>query len=237
MNITARTALVTGANRGLGRALVTALLDVGAAKVYATARDLSGLPTHDRVVPLRLELTDPASVAALASSAPDTELLINNAGAAAFASPLDADLAAVAHELAVNYTGLATVARAFAPVLAANRGAMVNVLTLLSYAPAPSMAGYSAAKAAAHSLTLSLRSTLARQGIAVHGVYPSGIDTDMLAGWDVTKAAPADVAAEILAGIGRGDEDIYPDPVSAGMSELWSRDPRAFAAQFAAMGA
>lgn len=236
MEITGSTAVVTGANRGLGRALIDALLERGAARVYAAARDPRAVLAHERITPVALDVTDRAAVKRLAAIATDTDLLINNAGAAAFASALDADPDGLDREFAVNYTGLYDMIRAFTPTLVANKGALVNVLTLLAYAPAPPMAGYSASKAAAHSLTLALRPTLTRAGVSVHGVYPGGIDTDMLAGVDAPKAAPRAVADAILDGITAGDEDIYPDPTSAQMGELWSSDPRAFTAAFAAMG-
>ena len=236
MDFTSTTALVTGANRGLGRALVDTLLARGAARIYAAARDPRAVRADDRVVPVALNLTDVASIEKLAGAATDVDLLVNNAGTAAFAPALDAEPDAVAGEFAVNVTGLYAMIRAFVPTLTARRGALVNVLTLLSYAPAPPMAGYSASKAAAHSLTLALRPALARAGVRVHGVYPGGIDTEMVAGLDVPKAAPQAVAEAILDGIAAGQEDIYPDPMSAQMGELWARDPRAFAAAFAAMG-
>jgi NAD(P)-dependent dehydrogenase (short-subunit alcohol dehydrogenase family) len=236
MNLSGKHALVTGANRGLGRELVSALLDRGVAQVYAAARDPRSVGHDARVVPLPLDLREPESPARLAAAAPDVDLLINNAGTAAFASALDAAPDAVAGEMAVNYTGLLAMIRAFSPILTRRQGAMVNVLTLLSYAPAPPMAGYSASKAAAHSLTLSLRPALAREGVTLHAVYPGGIDTDMLAGVDAPKADPRAVASAILDGVEAGTEDIYPDPTSAQMSELYARDPRAFAAAFAALG-
>ena len=214
----------------------TALLERGAARVYAAARDPRTVPVHERITPVALDVTDRAAVERLAALATDTDLLINNAGAAAFAPALDADPDGLDREFAVNYTGLYDMIRAFTPILVANKGALVNVLTLLAYAPAPPMAGYSASKAAAHSLTLALRPGLTRAGVGVHGVYPGGIDTDMLAGVDAPKAAPRVVADAILDGITAGDEDIYPDPTSAQMGALWSSDPRAFTAAFAAMG-
>jgi NAD(P)-dependent dehydrogenase (short-subunit alcohol dehydrogenase family) len=236
MEFNGSTSLVTGANRGLGRALVDALLERGAARVYAAARDPRSVRDHERITPVALDVTDRASIARLADAATDVDLLINNAGAAAFAPALDADPDALAREFAVNFTGLHDMIRAFTPALMANKGALVNVLTLLAYAPAPPMAGYSASKAAAHSLTLALRPALTRAGVSVHGVYPGGIDTDMLAGVDAPKAAPQAVADAILDGLAAGHPDIYPDPTSAQMGELWSRDPRAFTEAFAAMG-
>ncbi|MDG6110441.1 SDR family NAD(P)-dependent oxidoreductase [Dactylosporangium aurantiacum] len=236
MEITGSIAVVTGANRGLGRALVDALLARGAVRVYAAARDPRAVLAHERVTPVALDVTDRAAVDRVAALATDTNLLINNAGAAAFAPALDADPDGLDCEFAVNYTGLYDMIRAFAPALTANKGALVNVLTLLAYAPAPPMAGYSASKAAAHSLTLALRPALTRAGVSVHGVYPGGIDTDMLTGVDAPKAAPRAVADAILDGITAGGEDIYPDPTSAQMGALWSSDPRALTAAFAAMG-
>jgi len=236
MDFTSTTALVTGANRGLGRALVDSLLARGAARVYATARDPYSLPTDHRIVPLALDLTDPASIEKAALAATDVDLLVNNAGTAEFAPALYADPDAIAREFAVNVTGPYLMTRAFVPTLVERGGRLVNVLTLLSYAPAPSMAGYSASKAAAHSLTLALRPALTRAGVRVHGVYPGGIDTDMVAGVDVPKAEPRTVAEAILDGVAAGREDIYPDPTSAQMGVLWASDPRGFAAAFAALG-
>ena len=235
-DLTSSTVLITGANRGLGRALVDALLDRGTPTVYAAARDPRAVRVDDRVRALPLDLTDPASATELARRAPDVDVLINNAGVAAFAPALDAEPDAVAHELAVNYTGLYAMIRAFSPILVRRRGALVNVLTLLSLAPAPPMAGYSASKAAAHSLTLALRPALTAAGVTVHGVYPAGIDTDMLAGVDGDKADPRTVADAVLDGVAAGEETIYPDPTSAAMGGVWATDPAAFTARFAAMG-
>jgi NAD(P)-dependent dehydrogenase (short-subunit alcohol dehydrogenase family) len=237
MKISGKTVLVSGANRGLGRALVDVLLERGASRVYAAARDPHSVRQDPRIVALPLDLTRPDSPGRLAAAAPDVDLLINNAGSASFAPALEASPQAVDDEMTVNYTGLFAMIRAFTPVLTARAGAMVNVLTLLSYAPAPPMAGYSASKAAAHSLTLSVRPTLARAGVTVHAVYPGGIDTDMLAGIEAPKAAPRGVATAILDGVEASTEDIYPDPTSAQMSDLYARDPKAFVAAFAAMGA
>jgi NAD(P)-dependent dehydrogenase (short-subunit alcohol dehydrogenase family) len=236
MNISGNNALVTGANRGLGRELVDLLIERGAARVYAAARDPRSVRHDSRIVALPLDLRDPESPEHLAAAAPDVDLLVNNAGTAAFAPALDASPNAVAGEMAVNYTGLFAMMRAFTPILTARQGAVVNVLTLLAYAPAPPMAGYSASKAAAHSLTLSLRPAFARAGVTLHAAYPGGIDTDMLAGVDAPKTDPRVVATAILDGVKAGTEDIYPDPTSAQMGELYARDPRAFAAAFAALG-
>ena len=147
---------------------------------------------------------------------------------AAFAGPLDADPVAVRREMTINHDGTYAAIRAFVPVLERNGGGrIVNVLSLLSLASTPPMTGYSASKAAAHSLTQALRPVLAARGISVHGVYPAGIDTDMLAGIDVPKVPPADVAARLLDGLAAGEEDIFPDANAQAMSSVWRSDPKA----------
>jgi len=238
MTISTSTPVVTGAGRGLGRHLVDGLLDRGAPKVYALARDTSAVRVDPRVVAVPFDLLDPGSIAAAARRAGDASLLINNASTSAFAAPLDADLTAVRNELEVNFEGLYRTVLAFAPVIEANGGGqIVNVLSLLSLASTPPMTGYSASKAAAHSLTQALRPVLAARGITVHGVYPGGIDTDMLAGIDAPKTAPAAVAAGILDGLAAGHEDIFPDPNSQAMSELWWSDPKGFERAFSGAAA
>ncbi|HET9143109.1 SDR family NAD(P)-dependent oxidoreductase [Actinophytocola sp.] len=232
MNINGSTVLVTGANRGLGARLVAELLRAGAAKVYATART-SGTIAADvradpRVHPLALDITDQASVEAAAKAAPDVTLLINNAGVLAFGGVLDGDLTAFERDLATNYLGTLRATRAFVPVLKRNGGgAIATVLTLIALAPATGMAGYSASKAAAHSMTQSLRAELRDTGIEVIGAYPGGIDTDMLAGIEATKAAPEQVAARIIAGITAGEQVIWPDDASAGAGAVYLSDPLA----------
>jgi NAD(P)-dependent dehydrogenase (short-subunit alcohol dehydrogenase family) len=233
MYVSASTPVVTGANRGLGRNLIDALLDAGVDKVYALARDTSQIREDARVVPVAFDLLDPDSIAAAAQTAADATLLINNASTAAFADPLAARPEAVREELAVNFDGTFATIRAFVPVLERNGGGqIVNVLSLLALASAPPMAGYSASKAAVHSLTQALRPVLATKGITVHGVYPGGIDTDMLAGIDAPKTPPAEVAAGILEGLEADEEDIFPDPTSQAMSETWWSDPKAFERAF-----
>jgi len=234
MNIEGQTILVTGAGRGLGRSLVDALLDRGAAKVYGTARN--GTPAHPdaRVVRLELALDDRRTIVAAAQAAADATIVINNAGTAAFAGALDADRAALGHEMDVNYVGTLDVIRAFVPVLERNGGgAIVNVLSLLALASTPPMAGYSASKAAAHSLTQALRPVLRERGISVHGVYPAGIDTDMLAGIEAPKSPPTVVAQGLLDGLAADQEDIFPDPNAQAMAQTWFSDPKSFERAFA----
>jgi NAD(P)-dependent dehydrogenase (short-subunit alcohol dehydrogenase family) len=234
MDFSGTTALVTGANRGLGRQLVAALLDRGVRRVYAAARDTARLPGGDgRVVPLALDLTDRPGIGAAAASAPDVTLLINNAGAAAFADPFTADREAIALEVTTNYLGSLDVIRAFAPVIEANGGgAVVNVLSVVALAGHPPMAGYAASKAAAHSMTQAIRPGLAARGIAVHGVYPAGIDTGMIADVEGPRTAPRLVADGILDGVERGEEDIFPDPVSRSLAPTWFGDPKAYERAF-----
>jgi NAD(P)-dependent dehydrogenase (short-subunit alcohol dehydrogenase family) len=238
MDVSQAIPVVTGASRGLGRHLVDELLDRGASKVYALARDTTTVRHDARVVPVAFELTDTESIDAAAAGCGDATLLINNASTAAFAGPLDADPAAVRREMAVNYEGTYAAIRAFVPVLESNGGGhVVNVLSLLSLASTPPMTGYAASKAAAHSLTQALRPILATRGVTVHGAYPAGIDTDMLRAFDVPKTAPAEVAARLLDGLAADQEDIFPDPNAQAMSQLWSSDPKAFERAFSGAAA
>jgi NAD(P)-dependent dehydrogenase (short-subunit alcohol dehydrogenase family) len=238
MNLSTSVPAVTGASRGLGRHLVDGLLARGAQQVYALARDPRAVRDDARVIPVRFDLRDRDSIAAAARRAADATLLINNASTAAFAGPLDADPAAIHDEMAVNYAGTYATIRAFAGVLERNGGGqIVNVLSLLALASTPPMTGYSASKAAAHSLTQALRPVLAQKGIAVHGVYPGGIDTDMLAGIEAPKTPPAEVAAAILDALAAGQEDIFPDPNAQAMSQLWRSDPKAFERAFSGAAA
>jgi NAD(P)-dependent dehydrogenase (short-subunit alcohol dehydrogenase family) len=191
-----------------------------------------------RVVPVRFDLRDPASIEAAAHVAADATLLVNNASTAAFSTPLEADLDGIRTEMEVNFEGLYRMIRAFVPVIEANGGGqIVNVLSLLSLASTPPMTGYSASKAAAHSLTQALRPVLAARGITLHGVYPGGIDTDMLAGIDAPKTPPAEVAGGILGGLAAEQEDIFPDPNSQAMSQVWWSDPKSVERAFSGVAA
>jgi NAD(P)-dependent dehydrogenase (short-subunit alcohol dehydrogenase family) len=233
MDITDRTIVVTGAGRGLGRYLVDELLERGAAKVYAAARNPEAVRVDPRVVAVAFDLLDPGTIKALAQRAADATILINNASMAAFSMPLEADLELVRSEMAVNYDGTFVTIREFVPVIQSNGGgAIVNVLSLLSLASTPPMTGYSASKAAAHSLTQALRPILTAKGITVHGVYPAGIDTDMLEGIDVPKTAPGEVAKLLLDGLAADQEDIFPDPNAQRMSQMWWSDPKSFERAF-----
>jgi NAD(P)-dependent dehydrogenase (short-subunit alcohol dehydrogenase family) len=230
MEITGSTALVTGANRGLGARLVLELLDAGASKVYASARrpELISheVAAHTRVQTLGLDITDQASVDAARETADDIDLLVNNAGVLTFGGPLDGELDLLARDMTTNYLGTARVTRAFVPVLAANApAAIANVLTLVALAPVAGMAGYSASKAAAHSFTQAVRAAVRSRGIEVIGAYPGGIDTDMLAGVEAAKASPDVVAQRIVQAIGGSQTVVWPDDASAGAGEVYVHDP------------
>ena len=236
MNIKGSVALVTGANRGVGRELVSALVEAGAAKVYAAARDVSGIVGSTHVVPVALDITDAAQIAAVRAKLTDVTLLINNAGVLDFGSALEAPIAAFERNMAVNVYGSLNVTRAFAPVIAGNGGGgVVNLLSVVALASMPGLAAYNASKAALHSLTQSFRATLKSQGIEVFGVYPGPVDTDMAAEIPFDKTSPAVVARAILKGVGEGREDIFPDPMSEQVAGVWAHDPKALERQFSAM--
>ncbi len=210
-------ALVTGSNRGLGRALVERLLARGATKIYAGVREpalLDRPSTDPRVVPLLVDLEDRASIRAAAAAAPDTTLLVNNAAYAAFSPPLAANRETIAREMRVNYLGTYDVIAAFAPALSDNRGAVLTVLSKLALTAAPGAAGYAASKAAAHHLHESLRPVLARAGVGTYVAYPGGIDTRMLAEYAGPKTPPSVVAENILDAAQRGETHIFPDAES-----------------------
>lgn len=239
MQISGSTAVVTGANRGIGRALVDTLLARGAAKVYAAARNpdsLADLAAGDsRVVPIRLDLTDHEQIAEAAAVASDATLLINNGGSLNFTDPLAGDLGAIHTDIVTNFIGPLVTARQFVPVLERGGGAIVNLLSLVVFGPVPAMGGYSASKAASASVTQALRAQLRDRGISVHGVFPGAVDTDMIRGFDIPKTGPADVAAAILDGVEAGEENIFPDPMAQGGYKAWRDDPSAFERQMGSM--
>jgi NAD(P)-dependent dehydrogenase (short-subunit alcohol dehydrogenase family) len=228
MKISGSVALVTGANRGIGRHFAQQLLDRGAAKVYATARnpELVDLPG---VEVLRLDITDPASVAAAAAAAPDVTLLINNAGISTMQNLVTGDLATIRLEMETHFYGTLAVVRAFAPVLAAgNGGAILNVLSALSWFSYDGANAYSAAKAAEWSLTNGVRLELAAQGTQVTGLHLSAADTDMMAGYAGPLLDPADVVRTALDGIEEGRIEVVADDLTAHVKASLAGDPAAF---------
>ena len=214
--------LVTGANRGIGQALVTEALNRGAARVYAGARQPYSHPDA-RVTVLPLDITDEAQIRAAAAQVESLDVLINNAGFFAF-DDLN-DRAALERHLSVNLFGTYGVIQAFLPHLLASRGAIVNNVSIAALAPIPVTPAYSLSKAAAFSLTQSLRMLLAGQGVRVHASLTGPVDTDMVRDLDIPKTAPQHVATEILDAVGKGEEDIFPDPLSAAFAEAWQAGP------------
>lgn len=213
MDITSSAALVTGANRGLGREFTRELIRRGA-RVYAGARD-PGTVDVQGAIPMAVDITDPESVAAAAATAADVTLLINNAGISTGANLLRGDLADVHREFDTNFFGTLSVVRAFAPVIEGNGGgAVLNVLSVLSWLSMPMAGAYCAAKAAAWSLTNELRLDLADTGVAVVALHVGPMDTDMMAGSDVPKSDPVTVAAMGLDAVASGAFEVLADDVS-----------------------
>lgn len=234
--------LVTGANRGLGRALVLASLEAGARRIYAAARDVETLEpllelAPERLVRLSLDITDSRSLAAAAAAAPDVSVLFNNAGILASYNVLTSTPEQIAQDFSTNFFGLVAATKTFLPALeragAVDGAALVNVLSAASLANVPSLGAYSASKAAAFSITQALRGDLAKRGISVHGVFAGPIDTDMVRAMDMPKTSPEQVAKAIVAGVELGQEDISPDPFSADVLAAWRRDPKGLERQFA----
>ena len=226
-------AFVTGANRGIGRALLDALLARGARKIYAGARDPDARYGDPRIVPVQLDITDAAQVRAAAKAASDTQLLINNAGVLASLSVLTAEPAQLQKDLDVNVHGPLAVVRAFAPHLIANQGAIANVLSVVALANMPPVGGYAASKAAAWSITQALRGELAPKGVRVHAIFPGPVETEMSKDIQLPKTPAADVARAILDGIANDTLDIAPDPMAADALATFLRDPALLARQFA----
>jgi NAD(P)-dependent dehydrogenase (short-subunit alcohol dehydrogenase family) len=218
MTIAGNAVLVTGANRGIGQALVEEALSRGVKRVYAGTRQPLAHPDR-RVTALTMDVTDTAQIQAAAGQVGSLDILINNAGVALYDDL--SDRAALEHSLAVNFFGTYGVTQAFLPSLSRSRGAIVNILSVYAFAPLPLIPAYSISKAAAFSLTQSLRALLAGQGVRVHAVLTGPVDTDMTRGFDIPKASAESVARAIFDGVDNGDEDIFPDPMSASMADDW----------------
>lgn len=236
MKIQGSVALITGSNRGLGKALVSALLEAGAVKVYAAARDPRKVASDDpRVIPLTLDTSKSEQIAAAARAAGDVTLLLNNAGVASATNVLTTSRAALDTDFGTNVYGTLAVIKAFVPVLERARGGatIVNVLSLASLGSFPALGGYSASKAAAYSITQALRAELKGKRIEVLAALPGPIDTDMVKDLPMPKTSPTDVAKGLLAGVERGEEDIFPDPMAVQMGALWNKSHKEYERAFA----
>ena len=218
MKIAGKAVLVTGANRGIGQALVEEALRRGAKRVYAgTRQPLAHL--DGRVTPLTLDVTNAAQIQAALEKVDSLDVLINNAGVAIYDDL--SSLNVIEQHLLVNFLGPLRVTQAFLPLLRRSKGAIVNNLSLVALAALPIIPAYSISKAAAFNMTQSLRALLAGQGVTVHAVVLGPIDTDMNRGFDIPKASPASAAQRIFDGLEQGEEDIFPDPASLSIAEGW----------------
>jgi len=218
MAIAGKTVLVTGASRGIGRALVEEALARGAARVYAGTRQPLEYP-DERVTPLILDVTNPEQVREAAGQVQSLDILINNAGVFLFDDL--SDRAALEDHLAVNLYGTYDVTQAFLPALTRSGGAIVTIGSVAALAPIPLTPAYSLSTAAAFNLAQSLRILLARRGVRVHAVLSGPVDTDMVRDLDIPKSSPESVARAIFDGIDDGEEDIFPDPFSQALAEGW----------------
>jgi NAD(P)-dependent dehydrogenase (short-subunit alcohol dehydrogenase family) len=218
MNIKNRTVLITGANRGIGRALVDEALRRGAKRVYAGTR--SPLENADpRVTPLTLDVTNDSHIERAAREVESLDVLINNAGVAMYDDLSNPDV--IEKHFAVNLFGVLKVTRAFLPLLARSKGAIVNNLSLVALAPLPVVPAYSISKAAALSMTQSLRAYLTGHGVTVHAVIIGPTDTDMNRGFNIPKASPESTARGIFDGLERREQEIFPDPSSQSVADGW----------------
>jgi NAD(P)-dependent dehydrogenase (short-subunit alcohol dehydrogenase family) len=218
MTIAGSSILVTGANRGIGKALVSEALRRGAERVYAgTRRPLDHKDA--RVTPLTLDVTNAEQLRQAVEAVESLDVLVNNAGIGLYAELGDRE--ALEQHLAVNLYGSYDTTQAFLPLLTRSKGTIVNVLSLAALAPVPFDPTYGISKAAAFSLTQSLRVALARQGVSVYAALPGPVDTDMGPQIDIPKASPESVARSIFDGVENGDEEIFPDPLSAAIAEGW----------------
>jgi NAD(P)-dependent dehydrogenase (short-subunit alcohol dehydrogenase family) len=218
MNITNKAVLITGANRGIGKALVDEALRRGAKTVYAGMRT-PVQHADKRVIPLTLDVTSASQIQRAVDEVVALDVLINNAGVAIYDDL--SNLQVIEQHLAVNFLGLLKVTQAFLPLLKRSKGAIVNNLSLAGLAPLPIIPSYSISKAAAFNLTQSLRALLAGEGVTVHAVVLGPVDTDMNRGFNIPKASPESAARNIFAGLEKHEEDIFPDATSQSIAEGW----------------
>lgn len=232
MNIKNKNILITGANRGIGRALIEEALKREAKRVYAGTREAFA-HSDGRVVPLVFDVTKAAQIQDAVGSVDSLDVLVNNAGIDLHDDLSDRD--GIDRHLAVNLFGTHGVIQAFLPLLAHSQGAIINVLSLAALASVPFSPAYAISKAAEFSLTQSLRALLSGRGVKVYAVFPGPVDTDMTRSLDIPKASAESVARAILDGMENDEEDIFPDPMSSGIAESWrSGTTKALERQFAA---
>lgn len=232
MNVENKTVLITGANRGIGRALVDEALRRGAKRIYAGTRGRLEV-VDQRVTPLKLDVTDVSQIQNAASEVNTLDVLINNAGIAIYDDLSNLEI--IEQHLKVNFLGPLKVTQAFLPLLKRSKGAIVNNLSMVALASLPVIPAYSISKAAAFSMSQSLRALLSGQGVSVHSVILGPIDTDMNRGFDIPKASPESAAVGIFDGLMKGEEDIFPDPASRSIAEGWRNGAvKALERQFAA---
>jgi NAD(P)-dependent dehydrogenase (short-subunit alcohol dehydrogenase family) len=234
IDITNKTVLITGANRGIGRALLTEALRRGAKRVFAGSRGPIDI-ADDRVTALTLDVTNVSQIQQAVEAVDTLDVLINNAGVAIYDDLTDLDV--IKQHLDVNFLGMLRVTHAFVPLLKRSHGAIVNNLSLVALAALPIIPAYSISKAAAFSMTQSLRALLAGDGVTVHGVVLGPVDTDMNRGLEIPKASPESAAADIFDGLARGEEEIFPDPASQSIAEAWRNGvAKELERQFAVVG-
>jgi NAD(P)-dependent dehydrogenase (short-subunit alcohol dehydrogenase family) len=218
IDIANKTVLITGANRGIGRALVNEAIRRGAKRMFAGSRGPIDI-ADDCVTALTLDVTNASQIQRAVEAVDTLDVLINNAGVALYDDLSNLDV--VEQHLQVNFLGMLRVTRAFVPLLKRSHGAIVNNLSLAALAALPMIPAYSISKAAAFNMTQSLRALLASEGVTVHGVVLGPVDTDMNRGLEIPKASPESAAAGIFDGLARGEEEIFPDPASASIAEGW----------------
>ncbi|WP_413943577.1 SDR family oxidoreductase [Bdellovibrio sp. HCB-162] len=229
MQFTGKTVFITGANRGIGRALVEACLSKNVGKVYAASRKIENLPPFNdpRVVAIKLDISKNEEIKKAAEECADTQILINNAGILNPGNILEGNMEGFKKDMEINCFATLAMMRAFVPVLEKNKETrIVNIASIASYVNFPFIAGYSASKAALYSVSQAARIELSAKGIPVHIVNPGAIDTDMNKGSTMDMTAPKDVAESILKAVEDEIEDIIPDKIGRGMFEVWRKSPK-----------
>ncbi len=238
-SVSGKVAFVSGANRGIGKAIVIELLEKGAKRVYAGARDirsLNNLMSHDveRLVPIELDVTDASSIARAAEATRDVQILVNNAGVLHVGGFFSKDAEEnMQKDFDVNVWGLLKLSRAFVEILKNNRpGAIVNISSVAGLGNMPMIGGYSASKAAMHSMTQGMRGELFQEDILVMGVYPGPIDTDMAKDFEMEKDSPQNVAKDVVQALLTGEEDVFPDVMSKHIGKTYASNPKAIEKAF-----